>query len=162
MPVGLTVRSLAECREDCWREMLKKNQNNADIISRLFPCHCTCYIKMPDETTQKSQPPERRYGPRSMDLSNPMAEIKFSGSPIYMLKVRDLSDKGAGVIVKSDSSFIKTIEIGQELNVRLILPRYYTGPSGNFRARVEHITEIQEGRFKGHLIVGLSFLPRIN
>jgi len=39
-----------------------------------------------------------------MDLSNPMAEIKFSGSPIYMLKVRDLSDKGAGVIVKSDSS----------------------------------------------------------
>ena len=97
-----------------------------------------------------------------MDLSNPMAEIKFSGSPIYMLKVRDLSDKGAGVIVKSDSSFMKTIEIGQELNVRLILPRYYTGPSGNFRARVEHITEIQEGRFKGHLIVGLSFLPRIN
>ena len=49
-----------------------------------------------------------------MDLSYPMAEIKFSGSPIYMLKVRDLSDKGAGVIVKSDSSFIKTIEIGQE------------------------------------------------
>ena len=42
-----------------------------------------------------------------MDLSNPMAEIKFSGSPIYMLKVRDLSDKGAGVIVKSDSSFIE-------------------------------------------------------
>jgi hypothetical protein len=117
---------------------------------------------MPDETTQKVQPPERRYGPRSFDLSNPMAEIKFSGSPIYMLKVRDLSDKGAGVIVKLDSSFIKTIAIGQELNVRLILPRHYTGPSGNFRARVEHITEIQEGRFKGHLIVGLSFLPRIN
>jgi hypothetical protein len=117
---------------------------------------------MPDETTKKGQPPERRYGPRSMDLSNPMAEIKFSGSPIYMLKVRDLSNKGAGVIVKSDSSFMKTIEIGQELNVRLILPRHYRRPSGNFRARVEHITEIQENRFKGHMIVGLFFLPRIN
>jgi len=117
---------------------------------------------MPDETTKNGQSPERRYRPRSMELSNPMAEIKLSGSPIYMLKVRDLSDKGVGVIVKSDSSLLKMIEIGQELNVRLILPRHYTGPSGNFRARVEHVSEIQEGRFKGHMIVGLSLLTGMN
>ena len=96
-----------------------------------------------------------------MDLSNPMAEIKLSGSPIYMLKVRDLSDKGAGVIVKSDSSLLKMIEIGKELTVRLVLPRDYSGPSGHYQSRVEHITELQEGPFKGHLIVGLSFLTGV-
>ena len=90
-----------------------------------------------------------------------MAEIKFSGSPIYMLKVSDLSDKGAGVIVKSDSSLLKMIEIGKELTVRLVLPRDYSGPSGHYQSRVEHITEILEGPFKGHLIVGLFFLTGI-
>jgi hypothetical protein len=117
---------------------------------------------MADETSINGQTPERRYGRRSMELSNPMAEIKFSGSPVYMLKIRDLSDKGAGVIVKSDSSFMKMIEIGQELNVRLVLPRHYRGPSGHDRSRVEHITKIQDGPYRGHMIVGLSFPTEIN
>jgi hypothetical protein len=117
-------------------------------------------MRMPDEATKTGQSPERRYRSRSTDLSDPLAEIKFSGSPVYMLKVRDLSDKGAGIVVRSDSGLLKTIEIGQELIVRLVLPRDYRGPSGNYRSRVEHITEIQEGAFKGHMILGLSFLAR--
>jgi hypothetical protein len=114
-------------------------------------------MKMPDEAIETAPPPERRYRSRSTDLSDPLAEIKFSGSPAYMLKVRDLSDKGAGIVVKSDSGLLKMIEIGKELMVRLVLPREYRGPSGNCRSRVEHITEIQEGPFKGHMILGLSF-----
>ena len=114
-------------------------------------------MKMPDEAIETGQSPERRYRSRSTDLSDPLAEIKFSGSPAYMLKVRDLSDKGAGIVVKSDSGLLKMIEIGQELKVRFILPREYRGPSGSYRSRVEHITEIQEGPFKGHMILGLSF-----
>ena len=112
---------------------------------------------MPDEAIKTDPSPEKRYRSRSTDLTNPLAEIIFSGSPVYMLKVRDLSDKGAGIVVRSDSSLLKTIEIGQELIVRLFLPREYRGPSGNYRSRVEHITEIQEGPFKGHMILGLSF-----
>ena len=114
-------------------------------------------MKMPDEAIETGPSPERRYRSRSTDLSDPLAEIKFSGSPAYMLKVRDLSDKGAGIVVKSDSGLLKMIEIGQELKVRLILPREYRGPFGSYRSRVEHITEIQEGPFKGHMILGLSF-----
>jgi hypothetical protein len=112
---------------------------------------------MPDEAIEIRQSPERRYRSRSTDLSDPLAEIKFSGSPLYLLKVRDLSDKGAGIVVRSDSGLLKMIEIGKELTVRLVLPRGYRGPSGNYRSRVEHITEIQDGPFKGHMVLGLSF-----
>jgi hypothetical protein len=51
--------------------------------------------------------------------------------------------------------------IGQELPVRLVLPRDYRGQSGNFRSKVVHIDIILEGPFKGHLIVGLYFLTGI-
>jgi hypothetical protein len=91
-----------------------------------------------------------------------MAVISMSGSPLYQLKIRDLSDEGAGIVVRTDSSLLKMIEIGKELNVRLVLPRDYSGPSGHYQSRVEHITEILEGPFKGHMIVGLSFLTGNN
>ena len=87
-----------------------------------------------------------------------MVVISLSGSPLYQLKVRDLSDQGAGIVVRADSNLIQKIEAGQELRVRVVLPRGFPGPSGHFRSRVEHITELQEGPFNGHMIVGLSFL----
>jgi hypothetical protein len=90
-----------------------------------------------------------------------MAVISMSGTPLYQLKIRDLSDEGAGIVVRTDSSLLKMIEIGKELTVRLVLPRDYSGPSGHYQSRVEHITELQEGPFKGHLIVGLSFLTGV-
>ena len=115
-------------------------------------------MKMPDETLKPSQQPEERRKPRSTDLSNPMVEIKSPGNPIFQLKVRDISDEGVGVLVRPDSKFLNLIEIGNEVSVKLVLPRNYSGPSGNLRARVEHVSEIQEGRFKGHMIVGLFFI----
>jgi hypothetical protein len=93
-----------------------------------------------------------------------MVVINVPGGLLYQLKSRDLSDKGAGIVVTPDSNLLKTIEVGQEVNVRFVLPKGYNfrGPSGHFRSRVVHITEIQEGRFKGHMVVGLSFLFQLN
>ena len=119
-------------------------------------------MKMPDETLTSSQHSEKRRKPRSTDLSNPMVEIKFPGNPIYQLKIRDLSDEGVGVLVRPDSKLLNLIEIGHEIIVKLVLPRNYSGPSGNLRARVEHITEIAEGPYQGHLVVGISFLPPLD
>jgi hypothetical protein len=116
-------------------------------------------MKLPDATAKPSQNAEVRRKPRSKDLSNPMVEIKIPGNPIYQLKVRDISDEGVGVLVRPDSKLLNLIEVGHEISVRLVLPRNYRGPSGNFRTRVEHITEIEEGPFQGHLVVGISFLP---
>jgi hypothetical protein len=119
-------------------------------------------MKLPDETSKPSQNSEERRRPRSKDLSNPMVEIKIPGNPIYQLKVRDISDEGVGVLVRPDSKLLNLIDVNHEVSVKLVLPRNYTGPSGNFRARVEHISEIEEGPYQGHLVVGISFLPPLD
>jgi len=114
------------------------------------------------EVVKLSPLPDRRSSHRATDLSSPMVEIRLAGGPLYQLKARDLSNEGAGIVVRSDSNFLKRIQVGQRLNVRLILHMGYKGPSGHYRARVEHISEMADGPYNGHLIVGISILSGIN
>jgi hypothetical protein len=106
------------------------------------------------------QPTNRRREPRATKLSNHRAEFKLTGVPIYQLKVRDLSAKGAGIVSRADSNFLKMIRIGQELDVTLISFADATGPSGYYRSRIEHISELKEGRFKGHIVIGISIFTK--
>jgi hypothetical protein len=105
---------------------------------------------------------ERRAESRAAQLSNHRAEFKFPGVPVYQLKVRDISDKGAGVVVKADSNFLAMIAVDQELTMKLLSPLDSKGPVGHYRSRIEHISELESGRFKGHLVVGISLLKEIN
>ena len=105
---------------------------------------------------------ERRTEPRAARLSNHRVEFKFPGVPVYQLKVRDISDKGAGVVVKADSNFVAMIAVGQELTMKLLSPLESKSPVGHYRSRIEHISELESGRFKGHLVVGISLLKEIN
>jgi hypothetical protein len=104
---------------------------------------------------------ERRATPRRTQLSNHRAEFKFRGVPAYQLKVRDLSEKGAGVVVKVGSNFLTLIEVGQELSMKLLPPVDATSPAGNYLSRVQHVSELASGRFKGHLVVGLAMLKKL-
>lgn len=105
---------------------------------------------------------ERRAMDRAVRLSNHRAEFKFPGVPVYQLKVRDLSEKGAGVVVKAGSNFLTLIEIGQEMNMKLLSPAESAIPTGQYLSRVQHISALEGGRFKGHLVVGMSMLKKIN
>ena len=109
---------------------------------------------------QPNPNPDRRLEPRATGLSSHRAEFKFTGVPIYQLKVRDLSANGAGIIVRADSKVLELIKIGQELVVKLISPAGSKGPSGYYKSRIEHVTELKEGRFRGHMVVGLSLVKR--
>ena len=111
---------------------------------------------------EKAPSIERRAATRAVRLSNHRAEFKFPGVPVYQLKVRDLSEKGAGVVVKAGSNFLTLIEIGQELHMKLLAPAESTNPAGHYLSRVQHISELEGGRFKGHLVVGMSMLKRIH
>ena len=111
---------------------------------------------------QTGQPINRRLEPRATKLSNNRAEFKLTGVPIYQLKVRDLSANGAGIVARADSNFLKLIQIGQELDVKMISFAEATGPSGYYRSRIEHISELKEGRFKGHLVVEIPILTKRN
>ena len=109
---------------------------------------------------QPGQPPDRRIEPRVTKLSNHRVEFKFTGVPVYQLIVRDLSANGAGIVARPDSKILNMIRIGQELDVKLISFAGATGPSGHYRSRIEHISELKEGRFRGHMVVGLSLLNK--
>jgi hypothetical protein len=105
---------------------------------------------------------DRRAEPRAVRLSNYRVEFKFPGVPVYQLKIRDLSDQGAGVVVKADSNFLTLIKVGLELNMKLLSPAEPKNPTGHFMSRVQHISELEHGRFKGHLVVGMSILKKLN
>jgi len=100
--------------------------------------------------------PERRTEPRSTQPPSHRVEIKFPSVPVYQLKVRDVSSSGAGIIVRADSKFLTMVQVGQELSVNFLAPADAATLSGHHQLRIEHITELEKGRFKGHLVVGIS------
>ena len=105
------------------------------------------------------QDPDRRREPRATELPNQRAKFKLTYVPVYQLKVRDLSAKGAGIVVRVDSNVLKMIQVGQELDVKMIPG---TGLTGYQRSRVAHVTELKEGRYRGHMVVGLSFPSKVS
>ena len=108
---------------------------------------------------QPGQQTERRREPRATELPNQRAEFKLTYVPVYQLKVRDLSINGAGIVVRADSNVVKMIQVGQELDVKMIPAK---GSPGYQRSRVAHVTELKEGRYRGHMVVGLSFLSKVS
>ena len=109
---------------------------------------------------RKHIPIDKRSEPRSAKLRNYRIEIKFVGMPVYQFKVRDVSSKGAGVIVRDDSEFLAMIEVGQVLEVNFISPRG-SNPSGFYKAKVRQISILERGRYKGHRLVGISILEKL-
>jgi hypothetical protein len=102
---------------------------------------------------------ERRLRPRAPVLSEHMMEFVLPGTPIYELKLRDVSETGAGAIVNPRSKLLGMVQVGQELRVRLITPRGSRFRPGPYRGRVIQITEIAEGAYRGHILLGLSLNP---
>jgi hypothetical protein len=110
---------------------------------------------------QTDKPTERRHELRTTKLPNHRAEFKFTGVPVYQLKVRDLSAKGVGIVVRADSNFLKMIQVGQELDIKMIPGTGAAGAPDYQRSRIEHVSELKEGRFRGHMVVGLSISNKI-
>jgi len=103
---------------------------------------------------------EKRIKPRHPALSEHMVVFSIPGVPLYQLKARDISENGIGVIVKPDSKFLNLIEIGQEMNVELLTPQESRHVQGFYSARIAHIKTNEEGRFKGHILVGLELISK--
>jgi hypothetical protein len=104
---------------------------------------------------------ERRARPRRTQLRNYRVEIKLVGAPIYQFRVNDVSSDGAGILIKEDSKFLNMIEVGQIVDTEFISPQG-TDPAGNYRAEIRHITKPNKGKNKGHFLVGLKILEKID
>ena len=104
---------------------------------------------------------ERRAKHRRTQLRNYRVEIKLIGAPIYQFRVRDVSTNGAGILIKEDSKFLNLIEVGQIVDANFISPEG-TDPIGNHKVEIRHITKPNEGKNKGHFLVGLKILQKID
>jgi hypothetical protein len=112
-----------------------------------------------DQKIKRSE--ERRAWTRRTQLRNYRVEIKLIAQPIYQFRVRDVSQKGAGLLVKDDSEFLNLIEVGQVVDADFISP---TGkmPSGLYKVEIRHITKAAKGELRGHRLVGVSIVEKID
>jgi len=113
-----------------------------------------------EKESPKNFTKEKRSEHRRAKLRNYRAEIKFVGKPIYQFRVINVTAKGAGLLIKDDSAFLKMIEVGQILEADFISPEG-TAPAGLYKAEIKHITKLDKQDDSGHRLVGLSILEKI-
>ena len=104
---------------------------------------------------------EKRTEARSAKLRNYRVEIKFIGKPIYQFRVINITAKSAGLLIKDDSAFLQMIEVGQIVEADFISPEG-TPPSGLYKAVIKHITKLDMQEHRGHHLVGLSILKKVD
>jgi len=103
---------------------------------------------------------ERRSEKRAFPAGFHGAEIKLTGIPLYLFKLKDISDNGAGLLVKENSAMINHLEVGQFLNIKFYSDAQ-TDINDDFESEIKHITKIDKGRYKGHYLIGVQMLEKI-
>lgn len=78
---------------------------------------------------------------------------------IYQFKIWDMTSKGSCLLVRNDSEVLKKIEVGDVFNMKLY-PDDLSQPPEILKTIIIHITPENQGRFKGHHLVGLSILKK--
>ena len=102
---------------------------------------------------------EKRSAKRALPTGFHGAEIKLTGVPLYQFKLKDISDTGASLLVKEDSAMINHLEVGQSLKIKFHL-KSRPDLNGYFESKIKHITKVEEGRYKGHYLVGVRILDK--
>ena len=86
------------------------------------------------------------------------AEFSVDGLHIaYQFRIWNKSSNYMCFLVKENSGLVSQLKVGDLLNLKC----YYTDayyPSEYLETAIQHITKKDEGRFKGHYVVGLEIL----
>jgi hypothetical protein len=102
--------------------------------------------------------PDRRSEPRSRDRKYYSVQFTKEGlDSFYQFKLWNISPKGMCILVKEDSEVLKHLAVGDTIDMT-----YYIvdalGASEKLKTQIKHITENEDGRFRGHCLVGLAIL----
>jgi hypothetical protein len=105
---------------------------------------------------------ERRSEPRFPASQYYSVEFSINGLTMsYQFKIWNMASQSMCVLVREDSEILPRIKVGDILDMR-----YYTGssssPSEDLKTEIRHITKDDDGRFKGHYLVGLSIVSEEN
>ncbi len=88
------------------------------------------------------------------------ASVEFMPGNIkipYHFKLKDLSSKGLGIIVRKDSKVLEQIKPGDILDM-LYHPDEATANPVTQRTQIKHISEPEPGKHEDHMLVGLLIL----
>jgi hypothetical protein len=101
---------------------------------------------------------EKRSEPRTELKKYHSVEFKVQEQGhLYQFKIWNMSTKGMCLLVRDDSDILSDLEVGRVLDMK-----YYTTdfsrPAESLKTQIKHITKEGEGRFKGHVLVGLLVL----
>jgi hypothetical protein len=102
--------------------------------------------------------PDRRSETRGTDSRYYSVQFTAEGlETFYQFKLWNISPKGLCILVKESSALLKHIKIGDTIEMT-----YYLADSGGaseiLKTQIKHITKNEDGRFKGHCLIGLSIL----
>lgn len=104
---------------------------------------------------------DRRSEPRGQSNKFHSVEMKLASLPIYLFKLKDISSNGACFFVKEGSAILKHLNVGEIHNFR-----YHAegeiGSSEIFKSEIKYITKSLEMPFKGHYLVGIKIIEKLN
>jgi len=120
------------------------------------------WMKRSDLTEQnaKETSAERRSQERIDASRGCSAIVRLKGIPVYQFKLKDISGNGTCFLVKEESSIMRHLRVGQEIEIQFhgidgVLPAMV------HRSQIMHITRSDQGRYKGHRLVGVRVLSRL-
>ena len=88
--------------------------------------------------------------------------VEFSVSstlPVHQFKVRDVSPTGIGILVNESSAVLDHLEVGKILEMKYN-PRDSSDLPESLETEIGHITKIEQGKYKGHYLVGMLILKK--
>ena len=101
---------------------------------------------------------ERRSEPRRKSKQYYSAEFTIEGLDIaYQFKLMNFAPSSMAVLVKENSDILNRIRVGDTLDVKY----YSVEPSSSFEnltTTIRHITRNDQGRLKGHVLIGLEII----
>jgi hypothetical protein len=101
---------------------------------------------------------EKRAEPRRVLTQYRSVEIDSRKDlPLFQFQLRDISPSGVGILVKADSKFLGHIKVGQVVNMQYNPKNPHDSPR-QMTTEIRHITNLDEGPFRGHFLVGFAIL----
>ncbi len=110
-----------------------------------------------NERTQQSQPDRRSEQRSAVDRYYSVQFTTPGLASFYQFKLWNISSSGMCILVKEDSEVLRHVKIGDTLDMTYYLAEMQ-GAHESLKTQIKHITKNEDGRFKGHCLIGLAIL----
>jgi hypothetical protein len=101
-----------------------------------------------ERRSEERKRPERYYS----------AEVRIDALETpYQFKIWNMASASLCILVKENSNLIPLLRVGQTVNVKYY-PEDSKPPTGYQKTVIRHVTKNDQGRLRGHFLVGLEIV----